>query len=269
MKRFAWIALCLLLVIGLSACGKKPPEPVVSTPMSDVSNDNTQSTTSSTTTATTGALVVTDAQGTAVTDADGNLVTTIVTALPTIVRPVTDPSGSTVTKVDGTVETEVVVPPHITVATDAEGTTHTSLVPEQTTSVETTTSTTTTSTTSSTESTATSTTKPTQQEIVDAVSLPAEGYTPDNRIKLGSVTLSDRMVTMEIRNISAAWESEEGKSYFEYTCFDKNNVKLKVDKINFGYIPAKSSKICTFEIPKNTVMVELTDFKVEYWSKPV
>ena len=63
--------------------------------------------------------------------------------------------------------------------------------------------------------------------------------------------------------------SEEGKSYFEYTCYDKNNVKLKVDKIEFGYIAAKSSKICTFEIPKNTVMVELTDFKAEYWSKPV
>ncbi len=181
MKRFGWIALCLILVIGLCACKKEPDEPVISTPASDVSDQgDNQSTTSTTTTESTSAS----------------------------------------------------------------------------------------SSTSSTLST-TSTTKPTQQDISNAVSLPAEGYTPDNRIKLGEVTLADDLVTMVIKNISAVWESEDGKSYFEYTCYDKNNHKLEVGKIEFGYIPAKGQKICSFVIPENTVKVELTDFQVEYWSIPV
>lgn len=264
MRRFGWIALCLTLVVGLCACKKKPDEPVISKPVSDVS-DAGDSTTSTTTTTTTGALVVTDTQGSAVTNPDGPLVTTHVTALPTTIRPVTDPNGTTVTEADGTNKTEIVVPPHITVSTDAQGTTHTSHVTEHTV----TTTTTTTTTTSTTTSTTASTTRPTQQEVADAISLPAEGYTPDNRIKLGKVTLQGNTVTMIIRNISAVWEPEEGKSYFEYTCYDKNNFKLTVGRIDFGFIPVKTSKTCNFEIPEGTVKVVLTDFRAEYWSIPV
>ena len=266
MKRLGLIILCVLLVAALCACRKQPDTPIVSTPVSDVSGGGDSTT--STTATTTGVLVVTDTQGTAVTNPDGSLVTTYVTGLPTTIRPVTDPSGSTVTQEGGTVQTEIVVKPHITVSTDAEGTIHTSLVTEHT--VTTTTSTTTTSTTTShTTSTTTTTTKPTQQEVADSISLPAEGYSPDNRIKLGAVSLQDHTVTMVIKNISGVWESEDGKSYFEYTCYDKNNGILKVDKIEFGYIPVKSSKTCSFEIPENTVKVFLTDFQAEYWSIPV
>ena len=275
MKRFELIFLCLLLVAALCSCNKQQDTPVVSTPVSDDSGtENSQSTTSATTT--TGALVVTDAQGTALTNPDGSLVTTCGTGLPTTIRPVTDPSGSTVTQEDGTNKTEIVVPPHITVSTDAQGTTHTSHVTEHTVTTTTTTATTTetTSTTSSTTSSTTtsstaSTTKPTQQEVAGSVSLPAEGYSPDNRIKLGAVTLSDNVVTMVIRNISPVWEPDGDTAYFEYTCYNKNNGILKVDKIDFGYIPVKSQKICTFEIPENTVKVVLTDFEAEYWSVPV
>lgn len=268
MKRFGAILLSLLLVTGLCACRKQPGEPVSSAPVADdTPQSDAQSTTSSTTT--TGALVVTNAQGTVVTNPDGTPVTTYVSSLPTAIRPVTDPSGITVTQEDGTNKTEVVVPPHITVWTDAEGTTHTSHVTEHTVTT-TTSATTTTATTSSTvSSTTSSTTRPAQQETAGSVSLPAEGYSPDNRIKLGKVTLQGNTVTMVIRNISKVWESEEGKSYFEYTCYNKNNEILKVDKIEFGYIPVKSQKICTFEIPENTVKVVLTDFEAEYWSKPI
>ncbi len=263
MKRFGVILLCLLLAVSLCACIKQPSESVVSTPVSDASGEGDgQSTTSSTTSI--GALVVTDTQGTVVINPDGKPVTTHVTALPTTFRPVTDPSGSTVTEADGAGKTEIVVLPHITVWTDAEGTTHTSHVTEHTI----TTTTSTTSTTSSTTVSTTSTTKPTQQEVADSISLPAEGYSPDNRIKLGTVSLSGNTVTMVIKNNSAVWETEDGKSYFEYTCYDKRNAILSVGKIDFGYIPVKSSKTCSFEIPENTVMVVLTDFKAEYWSKP-
>ena len=315
MRHFGWIALCFLLIVALCACKKEPSESAVSTPMSDVGGEqDSQSTTSTTTTTTTGALVVTDPQGEVVTTDNGVPVTTHVTALPTSTRPVTAPNGSTVTEDDGTVKTEVVIPPHITVSTDTQGTTHTSRVPEQTVTTTTTTTTqpsltteptsstqeptstteptsstqeptsTTEPTTSTTEPTTstqeptstteptnstTSTTKPTQQEITNAVSLPAEGYAPDNRIKLGEVSLSGQTVTMVIRNISPVWETEDGKSYFEYTCYDRNNYKLLVGKIEFGYISVKSSKTCTFDIPEGTVKVELTDFQAEYWSIPI
>ena len=267
MKRLGLIILCVLLAVALCACGKRPDAPVSSAPVSDAQpNGDAQSSTSTTT----GALVVTDTQGTAVTNLDGSPVTTYVTALPTTIRPVTDPSGSTVTEENGTNKTEIVVPPHITVSTDAAGTTYTSYVPEQTvTTAVTTPTTTTTTTTASATTTTTNTTKPTHQEVADSISLPAEGYTPDNRIKLGAVSLQGQTVTMVIRNISAVWQPEDGKSYFEYTCYDKNNGKLSVGKIEFGFIPVKSSKICTFEIPKNTVKVLLTDFQVEYWSVPI
>ncbi len=270
MKRFGVILLSLLLVVGLCACVEQPSEPVSSALVSDdTPQGDAQSTTSSTTT--TGALVVTDTQGTAVTNPDGTPVTTYVPSLPTTIRPVTDPSGSTVTEADGTNKTEIVVPPHITVSTDAQGTTYTSHVTEHTVTTTTTTTTTTetTSTTSSSTSSTASTTKPTQQEVAGSVSLPAEGYSPDNRIKLGAVTLSDNVVMMVIRNISPVWEPDGDTAYFEYTCYDRNNNILKVDKIDFGYIPVKSQKTCTFEIPENTVKVMLTDFVAEYWSIPV
>ena len=121
----------------------------------------------------------------------------------------------------------------------------------------------------STSAVTTSTTKPTQQDVVSEISLPAEGYTPDNRIQIGQVSLTVNVVTMEIKNISSKWESNDGDSYFEYTCYNKNNLVLEVGKIEFGYIAAKSNKVCTFTIPDGTTRVALTDFHAEYWSKLV
>ena len=129
----------------------------------------------------------------------------------------------------------------------------------------TTTTTTTTTTATATTTTTTTTTQPEEPQV----ELPKRGYSPDNRIKLGDVTLSGQTVTMEICNASAVWEPEDGKSYFEYTCYDENGSALSVGKINFGYIQSKSSKTFTFDIPKGTVKVVLTDFKAEYWSVPI
>jgi hypothetical protein len=268
MKRIAWILLCVLLVVGcLCGCSLKKDE-AAGNPTTTAAPTTVTAVPSTTVTTTTGALVVTDAQGTVVTDTNGSVVTTHVTALPTTIRPVTDANGTTVTEADGTGKTEIVVPPHITVSTDAQGTTHTSHVTEHT--ITTTTTTTVTTTTSTTAST-TSTTKPTQQEVTVTVSLPAEGYTPDNRIKLGTVKLEGNTVTMVVKNISSIWETdaEDGKNYFEYTCYDKNNAKLSVGRIELGYMQVKSEKEFRFDIPENTAKVALTDFKAEYWSLPV
>ncbi len=219
---------------------------------------NTTAGTTTTTTVTTGALVVTDGSGSPVTDGSGSLVTTIVTGLPTSTRPVTDGSGSTVTKDDGTVETEVVVPPHITVSTDASGTTHTSLVPSNTTA-------TTATTASTTQPTAGSST----EQVINGVTVPASGYAADNRIKLGTVSLNGNVLSLVVKNTSKAWETEDGKSYFLYVCYDKDNNMLQGGRINFGYIPVSSEKTCVLTLPDGTAKVALTDFKAEYWSKPV
>ena len=108
-----------------------------------------------------------------------------------------------------------------------------------------------------------------REEAEKAVILPEEGYAPDKRICLGAVSLKNGVVTMEICNVSAIWETEDGKSYFEYTCYDIDGDVLAVDRINFGYIPTKSQKTVTFTIPESTARVELTDFNAEYWSVPI
>ncbi len=225
-------------------------------------------TTATTATTTTGALVVTDASGSAVTKPDGNPATTIVTGLPTQTQPVTKPGGETQTKPDGTVETEVVVPPYITVSTDAAGTTHTSLVPSQTVTTATTTTTTSTTTTTATTVTTTTTAPPAEQTI-NGIVLPASGHIADRRIKIGQVSLNGNEVSIVVRNTSSIWQSEDSKSYFKYVCYDKDDKPLESGKISFGYIPVLSEKTCKLTLPAGTAKLKLTDFKAEYWSKPV
>ncbi len=327
MKRFGSILLAVLLFTGLCGCGQDAQPSTSSVPTTSAPTTITAGNVQSTTT---GALVVTDPQGSAVTEADGSLVTTIVNTLPTTIRPVTKPDGSTVTKPDGTKETEVVVPPHITVSTDAQGTTHTSHVPEQTittttttvattngadnatttqvgttadkngsstttashvttgaattvttdvttttaaTSVTATTVTTTTTaattTTVTTTTTTTTTAKPTTTTTARPITLPSQGHKGDENIVIGAVSISGNTVTIEVKNTSKTLESEYGKSYFEYVCYDALGNEVKRDKINFGYIKANSSKICTFEVTDNTTKVELTGFAADYWSIPV
>ena len=300
MKRIGLLLLCLILAVCLCACGNGGEKPDGSSaPSSDVDSTpetgDTDNAASCATSTTIGALVVTDAQGGAVTNVDGSLVTTHVGALPTVVRPVTNAGGSTATEADGTVKTEIVIPPHITVVTDEVGTLHTSVVPEQTVTTTKTnpapTSTTrptagstngavtkttlaTAATTGSTQSKVTTsagttgTTKPTQQEGAQSVVLPKTGKKLHTYIVIGSVSLSGNEVSLELKNVSTGRETD-GESYFEYTCYDKNNVVLAVDKIEIGFIPTRSGKIYTFTIPENTDRVALTDCQAEYWSKLV
>ena len=111
----------------------------------------------------------------------------------------------------------------------------------------------------------TPTTQPTQQEEVKGVSLPAEGYSPDGKIQIGTVQLTGNTVSMEIKNITTRYETNQD-DYFEYTCYDEDGKELKRDRINFGRIYKQQSRVCTFDIPDNTATVELTDLKVEYWT---
>lgn len=106
-------------------------------------------------------------------------------------------------------------------------------------------------------------------DVEFVVQLPQTGYSPDKRIRVGTVSLDGNVVTIEIKNTSSVWETEDDSSYFEYTCYDRDDAVLSVGRIDFGYIRKKSSKTCTFTIPWNTAKVELTDFAAEYWSSLV
>lgn len=111
----------------------------------------------------------------------------------------------------------------------------------------------------------TATTRPAQQEEAKGIRLPAEGYSPDGKIQIGTVSLTGNTVSMEIKNITTKYQTNQD-DYFEYTCYDENDKVLKTDKIYFGRILKKQSRVCTFTIPDNTASVALTDLKVEYWT---
>ncbi|MBQ4612107.1 MAG: SGNH/GDSL hydrolase family protein [Clostridia bacterium] len=111
-------------------------------------------------------------------------------------------------------------------------------------------------------------TAPTHQIIGD-ISVPATGYSPDDRIQIGEITVDGLDMSIEIKNISRKWESGDGESYFEYTCYDAEGNELSVGYINFGYIATRSNKVCTIVLAEGTAKVELTDFHAEYWSKLV
>ncbi|MBQ9963569.1 MAG: hypothetical protein IJP14_00415 [Clostridia bacterium] len=162
MKR-VWIITCVLSLAVLAAGCM-----VVNIP--PVDDTTTTEKPEQTTTTTTIALAVTDAQGNVVTTDGGLIVTTQVSALPTEVQTVTNADSSTT-------GTQHVITSHIVVGTDAQGQQTTSVVSEQTVTTtagsliptqdnvqltsDTTTSTTTTTTTATTASSGTSTTSST------------------------------------------------------------------------------------------------------------
>lgn len=111
-----------------------------------------------TVTSTTAALAVTDDNGKVVTGADGIIVTTIVTALPTQTQIVTD-AGS------DTTATQVVIPSHIVVGTDEQGAQTTSVVSEQTVTTQTVTTTAETTTVVTATTTTTQTTGTTKKTV--------------------------------------------------------------------------------------------------------
>lgn len=111
----------------------------------------------------------------------------------------------------------------------------------------------------------TTTTKPTEQEQVQSVSLPAQGYSPDGRIEIGTVSLKGNILTMQIKNITKGYETDL-ESYFEYACYDKKGRTLRRDKIVFGRISKQSSRTCRFALPKGTAEMKFTKFQAEFWT---
>lgn len=111
----------------------------------------------------------------------------------------------------------------------------------------------------------TTTTKPTEQQQVQNVSLPAQGYSPDGRIEIGTVLLNGNILTMQIKNITKGYETDM-ESYFEYACYDSKGKTLRRDKIVFGRIHKNSSRTCRFALPKGTAEMKLIKFQAEFWT---
>ena len=136
-----------------------------------------------------------------------------------------------------------------------------------------------TSTTAGTTGSATSTTAasttvaPPRQEELGSVSLPAPGYTPDGlgRIVIGAVSYNKPTVSVEVKNVTTKWMTEE-TNYLVYTCYDREgNVLTLPDeifgRIYIGQIRAGKSKTFTFAIPEGTRRVEITGYHIAYWTE--
>lgn len=112
-----------------------------------------------------------------------------------------------------------------------------------------------------------------EQTKVGKVSLPATGYDPDGkgRIQIGAVSYDKPMVTIEVKNVTTKWMTEE-TDYLEYTCYDKKGNKLTskdaiFGKLYIGALRAGKSVTKTFSVPNGTVRVEITGYKLTYWTE--
>lgn len=112
-----------------------------------------------------------------------------------------------------------------------------------------------------------------EQTKVGKVSLPATGYDPDGRgrIQIGAVSYDKPIVTIEVKNITTKWMTEE-TDYLEYTCYDKKGNKLTskdavFGKLYIGALRAGKSVTKTFSVPNGTVRVEITGYKLTYWTE--
>ncbi len=128
-------------------------------------------------------------------------------------------------------------------------------------------------TTTTAKTTTTTTVASAEQTKVGKVSLPATGYDPDGkgRIQIGEVSYDKPMVTIEVKNVTTKWMTEE-TDYLEYTCYDKKGNKLTskdavFGKLYIGALRAGKSVTKSFSVPNGTVRVEITGYKLTYWTE--
>lgn len=128
-------------------------------------------------------------------------------------------------------------------------------------------------TSSATTGVAATTVAPPRQEELGSVSLPAPGYTPDGlgRIVIGAVSYHKPTVSIEVKNVTTKWMTEE-TNYLVYTCYDKagNTLTLPDEvfgRIYIGQIRAGKSKTFTFALPEGTRRVEITGYHIAYWTE--
>lgn len=253
MKKIFALALALVLLLSLAACG---------TPHEDGAQDSTTTTTTSTTTA---GDTTTATGGTDNSDATAATVTTTTTAAATTTNTYV-PSGATV---------PIGTKPTTTTTTKKPTTTTTAPVEDP---VGPTTATTTQKPTTTT--TTATTVKPTQPPVSGPyIVLPEIGSDIDvtkkkNRIRVSAVAAwynddGSIGVSLTFKNYTTNWITEE-TDYVEYTCYDTNgNVVQKATKIMIGVIDTKKHPVkeYSFNVPANTAEVRITRSKIVYWTE--
>lgn len=237
MKKYISLLVCVLLLVGLSACGDDTQKDA----------DTAPSTTQSTVTTTT---IGEDSVTTTATDADST------TAVPTTDGTTMPTAAST-----GTGATTV---PTVTTSTKAPSATAAGSQPTAEGSKSTSTATT------------TGTTSPTVAEpdvVLPAIGSDIDVANGRDRIRVSAATAEYNedgtlSVSLTFRNYSSNWITEE-TNWVEYTCYDAAGNAVQTAKINIGCIDTKKNviKTFTFSVPAGAAEVRLTDSKIVYWTE--
>lgn len=237
MKKVWIVALCLVLTLGLVACGGNP------TPSDPVDGDDAPAVSD---TPSGGEDVGTD--NPAGNDGTGNNGTTTTTL----------PVGNVV---DGN---------QLFGGGDTTTTTTTAKKDDTPTKNDTTTTTTTT-----TAPKPTTTVAPPQQEVVQKVSLPAPGYDIDGKGRIviskseiqkeGKVQYACITFSNDSKKNGKEWQIPE-YSKVNYACYDKNGKELSTGVITVGAMEGGDTVTRKIELPKDTAEVKITGHNFEYWT---
>lgn len=256
MKKLGIGLLCLVLLVGLTACGGAEP------------SEETPTTTTTTTTTAAGDTTTTTTKPATDTTVDNGDTTT--TGGEDTTSTTTVGNGDTTTKRDPSATVTTKKPTDKTTTTTKKPTDkNTTTTTKKTTDKDTTKQTTTT-----TEKT-TTTTKP----VVVTPTLPAVGTdidtkNPKGRIKVSAATYEKNAdgtftVSLTFTNYTSNWITEE-TDWVMYTCYGADGaVVQKATKMYIGCIDTKGNKekTFTFTVPAGTAEVKLTDSKIVYWTE--
>lgn len=118
----------------------------------------------------------------------------------------------------------------------------------------------------------TTTTTPVKEE--NGILLPAEGSKPLPEtdpgykwLELGKASHSNGVASLEVKNTSKGWETEQEKSFLLYACYDKDGKELKADKVNFGRVHAGKSVTVQITMPTGTAKLVITGAETEFWTE--
>lgn len=118
----------------------------------------------------------------------------------------------------------------------------------------------------------TTTTTPVKKE--NGILLPAEGSKPLPEtdpgykwLELGKASHSNGVASLEVKNTSKGWETEQEKSFLRYACYDKDGKELKADKVNFGRVHAGKSVTVQITMPTGTAKLAITGAETEFWTE--
>ena len=116
---------------------------------------------------------------------------------------------------------------------------------------------------------------PPVQEEVQSVSLPAAGYDMDGKgriqVKKSEIRKDGgkQYAQITFANVSKqngkAWIIPE-YSKVEYACYDKNGAVIATGTMPLGALEEGDSVICKVELPAGTVELKLTGHNFEYWT---